>query len=169
MKNKETQIIIVSDTHFNHKKIISYGRVEDYEKQLKKNLKKFYKSDCFLIHLGDVCIGKDDDSNKFFKDLKINRVLVRGNHDEKSLTFYSKYWNMVCDELVIESYGKRILFSHAPLEKRDGIDLNIHGHLHTMERSDRVSAYPFYDDKYHKLISMEYLNYKPVLLKDFIK
>jgi calcineurin-like phosphoesterase family protein len=164
-----TKYWIGSDYHLYHYKIIQYGRPEDYQEKLIKGLDVIDKKDVF-INLGDICIGRDTEANEFFyNDVYGKHILVRGNHDNKSLTFYNKYWDFVCDEFMLRWHGKNILFSHLPIEKREGIDFNIHGHFHTMKREERLAEYPWYDDKYHKLISMEDLDYKPILLSSLIK
>lgn len=168
MGSKEIQYYIFSDTHLSHKKMVTYGRPENFEDLIKESVSKL-DLNAVLIHLGDICIGHDEDNNKWFYDnTGLKTILVKGNHDNKTNTFYNKYWGMVCDEFVLKTHNKVILFSHAPQPKRDGIDINIHGHLHTMEREDRIKAYPWYDESYHKLVSMEYQNYKPINLNDLI-
>jgi len=122
-----------------------------------------------LIHLGDICIGKDEENNKWFRDnTGLKTILIKGNHDQKTNTFYNKYWSTVCDCFVLEYHDKMILFSHKPMPRIDGIDYNIHGHLHTMKRDDRLNEYPWYDTNYNKLVSMEELNYKIINLSNFL-
>lgn len=169
MKNKEIQYYIISDTHLSHKKMIVHGRPENFEDLIKQSVIDIPLYSV-TIHIGDICIGNDKENNCFFyHNTGLKTILVKGNHDNKSDTFYNNYWGMVCEEFVLEHRGKRILFSHEPKQKRDGIDLNIHGHLHTMEREDRLKEYPWYDESYHKLVSMEYQSYKPINLNDLIK
>jgi calcineurin-like phosphoesterase family protein len=90
MQTKEKQLWISSDTHFNHKNIIKYGRPEDFEEQIKDGLKDISGND-ILIHLGDVCIGKDAENNEYLSNIKGKHILVKGNHDNKSTNFYLKY------------------------------------------------------------------------------
>lgn len=178
MENAEKRIILISDTHFHHKKIIQYGRPENFEELLMSGLEEIQQDD-LMIHLGDVCIGGDEEWNKFlYNDVYGKHILVRGNHDHKSLTFYAKYWDFTCDEFILRWHGFNLLFSHEPRPKRDGIDFNIHGHLHSKERFNRrfedgvviENEFSFdYDSQYHKLVSMEKSNYRPVLLRELIK
>jgi calcineurin-like phosphoesterase family protein len=172
----EKHIWICSDTHLSHGNIIKYGRPENFEELIKKSLNNV-EDDDILIHLGDICVGKDVDNNQFFANIKGKHILVRGNHDGKTPSFYLRYWDFVCEEVVMKYHGKIILFSHKPKAKRDGIDFNIHGHLHEPGRFNRrVSLekelrdeFDFdYDDKYHKLISMEELNYNLISLDKII-
>lgn len=176
MKPLEKKVFLVADTHFNHKKIIEYGRPQDFEFRLMKNLSELNETD-ILIHLGDICIGKDRDVHRIaIRSLRCKKILVRGNHDNKGTLWYlNNGWDMVVDGFVMSYKGKRILFTHIPKEYSSKYDMNIHGHIHTFEREDNESGnnrmleldFEYYD-KYHKLISSEYNDYKPVLLDTYV-
>lgn len=160
------KIWITADTHFNHKKIIEYGRVENYEQLIKENLLKFVKKDDLLIHLGDVCIGKDKESNNWFKEnLGCKTYLVLGNHDNKTLTWYlNNGWDSVVDTFFLKTHDQKILFSHEPIHITEDIDVNYHGHLHSTSRDSYKDKYHFIDAR-HKLVSLEDNNYLPIELK----
>jgi len=74
---------IITDTHFNHKKLIEYGRPDNFDDLLWKELGKL-PSNCLLIHLGDVCIGNDLEVHERLRLLPFIKILVKGNHDKKS-------------------------------------------------------------------------------------
>lgn len=165
------KIYLISDTHFGHKNILKYcNRPEDFEKKIIKAFGKIESCD-LLIHLGDFCMGRDNFHHDIIYRLSCKKVLVRGNHDKKSLNWYYDYWDFVCDSFSLNYFGKRILFSHIPqVPQKDLYDLNVHGHCHTNKpkpRDDRV--YDYYDETYHRLLSLEEQNYQPVLLNNFIK
>lgn len=162
---------IISDTHFGHKKIIEYGRPENYEALLWRELKIVQKDD-ILICLGDVCFGNDAEIHEKINTLiDGKKILVKGNHDNKSTKWYMDHgWNFVCDGFRLKYCGKKLYFSHKPIHYNDFYDMNIHGHFHTIERPDRLLEFKdYYDFNYHKLVSMEYSNYKPLVLDDIIK
>ena len=170
------KIYLVSDTHFNHLKMWEYGREIDFEFKLYKNLMELTEADT-LIHLGDVCIGKDLDVHRIIiSNLRCRKILVRGNHDNKSINWYlDNGWDLVVDKMTMRYKGKKILFTHIPHELSFSYDINIHGHLHTFERADndtgvnRIDEMNFdYNPNYHKLISSEYLDYKPILLDKYV-
>lgn len=124
---------IITDTHFNHKKLIEWGRPVDFEEQIWKNLKRYIKPGDMLIHLGDICIGKDEEvAQKLNLELTgVRKILVRGNHDNKSYNWYlDKGWDMIVNTFTLELFGKKILFSHYPMRRIEGLDLNLHGHMH---------------------------------------
>lgn len=156
---------IITDTHFNHKQLIEYGRPENFEEKIKKNLKVVNKGD-YLIHLGDVCIGNEIENNNWFKkELGCKTILVRGNHDSKSIEWYLRNgWDIVVDRFTLEIFGKIICFSHEPLGWDGYFNVNIHGHLHDCNHN--------FDSKvngYNKLLSLEKTNYQPVNLCNFLK
>lgn len=156
---------IISDTHFFHDTMVENGyRPEGYEQKICKALSSI-PSDSVLIHLGDFSMREHDRANAiFFSNLKTKKNwLVRGNHDEKSDTWYlNAGWDFVADKIVLDKYGKTMLFSHEPQEYADWYDINIHGHLHA--GTHRVCNL----HKKNYLISIEE-TFKPVSLKSIIK
>lgn len=162
------RIFLISDTHFSHSKIIEYGRPKDYEYQIKKHLKLLVDKTDTLIHLGDICIGNDKENSNWFKrELGCKTILVKGNHDGKSYSWYlDNGWDFVCREFVAKYFGKVIVFSHIPfLYDKERYDLNIHGHLH--DRIHRDIGIDYSGRNFH-LISMEFSNYTPILLNTIL-
>ena len=159
------QIWLSTDTHFNHKKIIEYeSRPINFEDKIFKGLLQIPEN-AMLIHLGDVCIGKDKEMmEKYIIPLKCKKILIRGNHDKKSIGFYLKGFDAVVDLMTLNVLGKKILFSHIPQPNGD-YDINIHGHCHSKKRI--IEFEPTMHDK-QKLLSIEKTNYQPVKLETFI-
>lgn len=158
---------LITDTHFSHKRLIDFGRPEDFEEQLKNNMSKMIGEDDMLIHLGDVCIGNDIENNMWFS--KYKNVLVKGNHDHKSVNWYLNHgWDFVCKRFDFKMFGKRIAFTHQP-EAWDGyFDLNIHGHFHDTDGRRQPDFNEGTMSGYNKLLAVEYTDYKPVNLEKFI-
>lgn len=132
---------ILTDTHFGHEMLTRNGhRGLGFETQILDNLKKVQGD--VLLHLGDFCIGEDTywhevfmaEAKKQFKRV----VLVRGNHDNKSYSWYYDHgWDFVCETMHMRFQGKEILFTHMPalaettkLSAYHPVYMNIHGHLH---------------------------------------
>jgi len=176
---KEMKTWIITDTHFGHDNIKKYcGRPDDYNEKILENLKIIQDGD-EIIHLGDFCFGKDVYWHKaFFEALpKVTSFLLMGNHDKKSMSWYKKHgWNEVFDSLEMPYQDRKITFSHKPIPNIQNI--NIHGHFHNHldrlkrkewkvegeeERNREVLA--GLNDN-HKLLAIEYTDYKPVLLED---
>ncbi|MCK9463414.1 MAG: metallophosphoesterase [Proteobacteria bacterium] len=124
-------IWIITDTHFNHDKMVEYcGRPEDFNVRIWKGL-DVIREDDLLIHLGDVCIGKDAEVHERLSKLRCKKVLTRGNHDGKSYGWYLSHgWDSVCESITLEFGGNKVIFSHLPLRESSEWDLNIHGHFH---------------------------------------
>ena len=155
-------IYVIADTHFNHKLLVEkYWRIFNYEKILKINLWRIKKRD-MLIHLWDICIGKDRVMHeKYIKPLQCKKLLVRWNHDRKSTHWYLNNWrDWVVDEYVLKVKWKRVLLSHIPVSELPKERYNIHWHTH-----DRPIP-PI--SEYHRLYSPEIENYKPKNIEHFI-
>lgn len=161
---------ITSDTHFGHDKLIEIcGRPKNFsELVLKRNIKTVQFDD-ILIHLGDVCIGKDGYWNRrFTQTITCKKWLVKGNHDKRSDTWYIEHgWDFVSDRIYLKKFGKEIMFTHIPIDI-NGFDLNIHGHFHNLDhRYFERKEWARRSDK-HILISLEYNNFMPLNLKNII-
>jgi hypothetical protein len=65
----------------------------------------------------------------------------------------------------LDIYGKNIIFTHEPMSSiPTNFDVNVHGHLHTVNDNDRL-AYPLTPK--HKCFTLEH-HYSPILLQKFI-
>ena len=175
------KIYLITDTHFNHKKMVEYcGRPENFDELIYKGLKEMQGCD-LLIHLGDICIGGDLETHYHLNGiLKCKKILVKGNHDKKSNQWYlDNGWNFVCNSFRDNLFGKDILFSHEP-DITGNYDINIHGHLHnnlprllrkefvneTEEERNIKFLYKLTDK--NKLLAIENTNYKPINLETFL-
>lgn len=162
--SKGSEMYVVSDTHFGHKNMIVWSlRPDDFEQ-------KFWDGFCsipddgVLIHCGDVSLGSDAITHMKLQTFKFKKWLIRGNHDHHSISWYLRNgWDMVADEMVINAFGKKILFTHIPLPKREGVTRNIHGHLHASKSHPRPD---FYDPLYHFEVCPEVIGYMPARLGD---
>jgi calcineurin-like phosphoesterase family protein len=167
------KIWIITDTHLGHGRMVELcGRPADHSERILSNLAAM-PDDGVLIHLGDVCMGNDDKWNAALLDAlptNFKAVLVRGNHDHKSDSwYYQRGWDFVCEMLSNTYFGKQILFSHAPLEKAGLHDINIHGHLHNSEHRLDEATRRWYDPGYHRKLALEETDYRPVLLETFLQ
>lgn len=155
-------IYLISDTHFGHDNMVSWGlRPVDFNEKI-WDLFKELPDDAILLHLGDISMGSVALTHMKLQQFRWRKWLVRGNHDNHSISWYVKNgWDFVGDELVINMFGGKFLFSHIPLPKRKGITKNIHGHLH----GGKSRGFPdFYDEDYHMEITPEAIGYKLIKL-----
>lgn len=169
-----SRIFIISDTHFDHKSIIDFcGRPDDFNERISKNLEFLTKND-LLIHLGDVGLGKDIESHqKFIEPIKCKKILVRGNHDKRTNSWYLEHgWDFVCENFVDKYLGKWVLFSHEPMDIPSGIDLNIHGHFHNNSHRlihEHESELLYRLTDHHICFVIEDTKYKPLLIDSIMK
>lgn len=157
---------LISDTHFNHTKLEEWGgRSGNWQDRLWAGLTDIPEGD-ILIHLGDICIGNDEEIHKQLVNFTpgVKRILVRGNHDKKSAQWYHEHgWDFVCDDFHLLYHGRYIQFSHKPQRQGDKYTHNLHGHTHgNLHRSEEHSD--FYAPGYHIDLSPELIGYKPIRL-----
>lgn len=162
LQGESVKYFLTADTHFNHELMKeSCGRPEGFEQLIVDGWKDL-ASDDILIHLGDVCIGNEAETHlKYIVPLKCKKILIRGNHDKRSGTWYMEHgWDWVCNSMTLERAGKKILFSHTP-QVWDGYwAINFHGHFHNCNRrrweaelqKDLLSG--------QRLLALEHNNYK---------
>lgn len=180
---------VISDTHFNHKKIIEYeNRPLDFNEQIIRNWNKKVNDHDIVIHLGDVILGHDSELPEIMRRLNGTKILARGNHDHHNDDWYmERGFDFVVDYYVY----KNIAFSHAPItplpiqvnRQKTGtpeweerlVDLNIHGHLHRMLHRGEEFPDRYYDYKYFKANRSKYHliqiedSLSPFLLDDILK
>jgi calcineurin-like phosphoesterase family protein len=164
-------IWLIVDTHFGHERIwVLSGRPCVFEDQIMKNLLRMVGEDDVLIHLDDVCLGKEAKwHSRLMDSTRCLKWLVKGNHDQKSNNWYLSHgWDFICESFSDRYFGKAILFTHAPQRYDTELyDLNIHGHLHNDDHRGAPEDFNL-DGRVCELVSMEFTNYRPVSLKSVI-
>lgn len=75
---------------------------------------------------------------------------------------------MVCDGLRLEMFGKKILFTHIPVEYGFWYDLNIHGHFHSFSveriKEKEPKIHNILTPK-HILVNIEATGFQPIKIK----
>lgn len=161
------KVYVISDTHFGHDKIIEYcNRPKNHEDLLYDSMDRIKSEDC-LVHLGDVCIGDDAIEHEKISVISCHKVLVLGNHDTKSWSWYMEHgWDFVCESFKMEYCGKKICFSHKPQPWDGDWEINVHGHLHNLGHRDNEHKEL---KQWHRLYAPELMNYQPIELSKFIQ
>lgn len=157
---------VLADTHFGHEKMKDYcQRPDGFEDKILSAVARLVQCDDVLIHIGDFCIYCDEYWHELFRSACLGkRWLVRGNHDRKSLGWYFSHgWDFVADEFSLEVFGKRVLFSHAPVPEIADAELNIHGHLHNTGHHPELHI-----STKHRLVYLEH-TYEPLNLRKIIE
>jgi calcineurin-like phosphoesterase family protein len=170
---------VITDPHLSksdHKNMLVKCclRPENYTNIILYNLYKLTKDDV-LICLGDVCFG---DEIYWHEQLsKINchsKILVKGNHDKRTYNWYlDNGWDFVCENLTMNYFGYRILFSHKPThqsyENMNNYNIFINGHFHNNPKDHWEPELVANLTNKRYLLAIEYVNYAPVKLETIIK
>lgn len=107
-----------------------------------------------VYHLGDVVINRKHLHT--IGRLNGDLVLIRGNHDIFKLDDYTPYFRDIRAYHVLK--GANVILSHIPVHpgQLQRWRANIHGHLHANSL----------DDKRYLCVSMEQIDYTPILLEE---
>lgn len=119
-----------ADTHFGHINIIKYcnrpfDSVEEMNERIVENFNKVVQPEDTLIHLGDVSMGKIEDTIEWARKLNGHKILIPGNHDRvwvgETLTRQLKYKELYEDIFQViphpthTFFGEEmVLMSHFP-------------------------------------------------------
>lgn len=163
------KIYLSSDLHLGHANIKKYcNRPDNFEDLIYDGLKILQPEDLYIC-LGDISMGRHSGIHTSLRQaIPCKSILVKGNHDNEKNSWYLNYWDFVCYTFSDTYFNRKILFSHCPQTyDLDKYDLNIHGHLHNNRREGSWENFKF-NDRIYKLISPEYLNYKPILLEEIL-
>lgn len=133
------KIFVTSDTHFNHVNIINYchrpfSGVDEMNAAIEHNWNSIVDEQDTIIHLGDFAMADRKSSFPILERLKGNKILVKGNHDEKSI-YQHPAWSEVVDYKEIKLEGYRFVLCHYPFISWKGLQhgsINVHGHCHGM-------------------------------------
>lgn len=134
------KVWICSDTHFGHFNIIRYcnrpyNGIEQMDSALIHNWNEVVADDDIVFFLGDFCFAKTAESKittwRLTTALKGHKIIVKGNHDFKQLTYTELGWDYECyQELVLFD---RFSFRHRPddlIKDSPNFDFIFYGHVH---------------------------------------
>jgi len=156
-------IWITSDTHFYHSRIISseledrpFDDMNDMNEAIVDNWNSLVHPKDIIFHLGDVSLGRAQDTRDICNSLNGLKVLVYGNHDyQRTVSFWQKAGFVYISKKPIDLGA--VILSHEPLKEVPDEVFNIHGHTHSKIR--KVS-------ERHINVSMDVTDFKPVLLEN---
>lgn len=133
---------IISDNHFGHNRIILYGersfkfvegaKPEEMDKYMVKQWNSVVKNKNDIVyHLGDfVLYYKKEEAKKLVSSLRGRKILIMGNHDDKSRQWYLDVgFEQVCKfSIILDGF---YMLSHKPMYVNKHMPyVNIHGHIH---------------------------------------
>lgn len=153
----------IADTHFSHENIIRYcnrpfSSVEEMNRIMLKNWNNTVGKNDLVIHLGDLYLGKKAEAREFLTKLNGRKILIMGNHDHWSEAFYRECGFETVSRFPI-LYNGFFLMSHAPLQLSETTPyFNYYGHVHNDTK--------YVDNATSRCLSVERINYTPILLFD---
>lgn len=120
-------IYLTSDLHFNHKNILKYepnsrpfATIEEMNNTLISNWNKVVQPQDTVYVLGDLAMGRNEDSRACIEQLNGKIELIRGNHDNKArLEMYSELGIKIHDIYYLNYKGLFFILLHFPLENKD--------------------------------------------------
>lgn len=169
----------IADLHFHHSNVIGFDQrpfkdLEEMHEQLiaRWNRKVTNKDKVYI--LGDFSFSKDgNEVNRVLKQLKGEKVLVRGNHDyfvDKE-NFDRQLLIEIVDYLRIVDMKQRIILSHYPMAVWDCShrgSIHLYGHVHLQQGAyNRHPQLRFLDNAYN--VGCMNWNYEPVTLEEILE
>jgi len=126
---------IISDLHLGHKSILEFepnrlgekvDSVEEHDDILEVRYRATVQPKDTCYFLGDVAFSAK--KLESIKNWPGRKVLIRGNHDDKSEELYRHIFTKIYGVLKID----RVWFSHAPIHTQElrGCP-SVHGHVHS--------------------------------------
>ena len=158
---------IISDTHFNHKKIQEYcGRPDGWQQIIIDNWNSVVKTDDVVIHLGDFSFGPKDSVRPIVDSLNGNIIMVKGNHDRHSKGWYEDVGITMVSPFMISLNGSddTLYFTHRRIKEDDFYGVNIHGHMHQKGPFINIEHNAVYVN-----MSVEQIKYMPMKLSKCIE
>lgn len=145
----------VSDTHFNHKKIIElcqrpFDSIDEMNQAIIDNWNSVVGKHDDVYHLGDFAFHHKDDTMKMdeiFYALNGIKYLIVGNHDEQNSKVLRLPWKSVQHYAHVRYGEARFVMSHFPFERwwhmeKKQYTIHVHGHCHgsAPEKAHRFDA-----------------------------
>lgn len=132
------KVYFTSDTHFGHVNIIKYCNrpyktVEEMNESLIYNWNKVVKKNDIVYHLGDFCLGKIDEFDSYFNQLKGKIILIEGNHDRNANKNKHRFHEYHTGYIEVNVDGWPIVLSHYAMKvwnnSHNGA-FHLYGHSH---------------------------------------
>ena len=138
---------VISDTHFNHSRILEYcqrpfDNVEQMNEVIINNWNKVINEDDIVYVLGDFCFGNKTMLKEIVSNLKGRKILICGNHDNltKNAYYEAGFETVTKSPIIVDS---DFILSHHPIQGDLGKFYNIHGHRHKLPSEAQFSPRHF--------------------------
>lgn len=137
-------IYFISDTHFGHKGSLFWGDgknrqfpdVDTMNNTIISNWNSVVTDDDTVYHLGDVAYKASNTLLTYvFKVLKGKIILIKGNHDGRTLKLNQRTgrFESVHDRIYLEYNDKLFVLDHYPIyswHSKNRGSIHLHGHVH---------------------------------------
>jgi calcineurin-like phosphoesterase family protein len=153
----------IADPHFDHENIVKYcGRpfkdAAEMNALIIDNWNRVVTPKDRVFVLGDFSFGNKDMIAKVIGMLNGNKILVKGNHDNRTITFWKRRGMMAYKNPIYYNRGEFVL-SHEPVLFPP--IPNIHGHTH-----GNLHRGSFHAHGIHVCVSAEVVNYTPISITE---
>ncbi len=166
---RRRKIFLISDLHLDHKNIIKYCHrpfrsVKQMNRTIVRNWNRTVSKSDFVYFLGDMSFGRGSrPASYWLKKLNGRIHFIEGSHDRTGFIPDENFsWSTIYK-------GYHFLLIHNPYDgfrKRGRGVWIIHGHKHNND----MKNFPFINGKRKTInVSVELLNYKPLLIDDLLK
>lgn len=163
-------IFLISDTHFAHENCYSFinydgtkmrpwDNCDEADEIMIERWNEIVRPGDRIYLLGDLGFNKLK-TESILKRLKGRKVLIKGNHDKFSLTFYKQHFDHVRACFNRDNY----LLTHIPIHPscKNRFIRNIHGHCHYNKITKLNEEGKEVIDLYYKNVCVECTNYTPI-------
>jgi len=158
---------VISDTHFFHENIGKYcNRPDNWQNKIIDNWNDLISPNEVVLHLGDFSLGPKTNFNLIKEKLNGKLLIIRGNHDRFSRTFYESCGvTLVPDPFQVNLlHHPQVLFSHRPIIPFGEGVINFHGHIHN---ATPTTSNPIPNSRYINMC-VEVRQYRPWKLGDLL-
>lgn len=168
MINITENIFLTADTHFGHRRLVDWGRPEDFNELIVSNWNRVVSKKDIVLHLGDLTMINAEETLKYTSRLNGIKYMVLGNHDDRSVTWYNSMGFIVLPaifKVLGNKYGEylKLLFTHVPEGSIPADWINIHGHMHNNSHRGVVDRFNHID------IGVDCFDFTPVKLSKVLE
>ena len=171
-------IYFTSDQHFFHDNVIKYcdrpfSSVEEMNAIISRNYCEVVGVNDLVMFLGDISIKRGSKYkaiiSELVKSLPGHKILIRGNHDQYTNTFYREECGFL--ESVRIKRLEHMVLTHNPLDftEEDSGKYLIHGHSHCPVPVENFSHTGFLSSQKVYDVGVDANNYYPISLDYVIK
>lgn len=172
----------ISDMHFHHKLALDwrteFSSLDQMNNTMVENWNKIVSPQDVVYNLGDEHLGNAQDSQKLLRSLNGYKILIRGNHSNKSDNWYKNAgFSEIHNKIYLISPSrpatKAYILTHYPIPYREleALEhtlqkkiLNIHGHIHNSTDHTFTGEDVWEHPEFYLNVCVEKINYTPLEL-----